>query len=291
MIWVIKFYGSTGRAAGRRTKVWIRLFPRLEPTPLCKYYKMNYNGLITHQDIKDITGRETTVDNLIPFIAGLDQSSDCPTIEWMKNQLQMDLSLHEYQEVLRIFLRRLNARNMARNQNQPMNTSNSTIPHSDQQNSYRETSEQRSNEHQQSSTRKRRRQTNRSHGFKGWKNQQFNNRQNEAIATIKASYEGRIDEMTRDKNRLLDEIEHVKKEKADVEKKLISNKKIVLSKTAEISVLAGRIHRIRLALPLQARLQLAEHLKVNVKPDEVEKALNALGMIRNQGVDDLDLVV
>jgi len=107
---------------------------------------------------------------------------------------------------------------------------------------------------------------------------------------IKKVYEDRIQDMGEVKNRLLAEIERLKLEKAKSDEKVISNKRIIMSKTAEISVLAGRIHRIKLALPLQARLALAEHLKVNVKQDEIEKALNALGLIRNQGLEELDFI-
>jgi len=181
-----------------------------------------------------------------------------------------------------------------------MDTSNnSTVPQSTgqnyNQNSYREESEQ-----QQSSSinrsgdsynkKKRRRQSERSHGFKSWSRNQQRNNDAKTTETITKVFQDRIDSLTEDKNRLISEVERVKTEKAEVVKKLTSKKKIIASKTAEISILAGRLHRIRLALPLQARLQLAEHLKVNVKPEEIQKALSALGKIKNQDLDSLDLV-
>ena len=89
----------------------------------------HYDGLLTHQDIKNITGRDTIVNSLIPLIAGLYQATDLPTIEYVQSMINLELSQTEYQNILKLFLSRLNARTK---NNNPMDTTNSTVPQSSQ---------------------------------------------------------------------------------------------------------------------------------------------------------------
>ena len=103
--------------------------------------------------------------------------------------------------------------------------------------------------------------------------------------------EARVVELTNDKKKLEGEVYDLKLENKKLREKLDMKKKVICQKTAQTSILAGKIHQIKQALPLNARIQLGHKLKTEISKEEIESTLNVMGMTKGDDLDDIELVV
>ena len=104
-------------------------------------------------------------------------------------------------------------------------------------------------------------------------------------------FEARVADLTLDKKKLEGEIYDLKLEKKKLQDKFDQKKKIICTKTAQTSILAGKIHQIKQALPLNARIQLGHKLKTEISKEEIEQTLKVMGIAKGEDFDDIELVV
>jgi len=256
---------------------------------------MNIFAIITIQDIKEITGKDTPVRNLAPLITGLDQATVVPDKSWVENQIQLQLTDLEYQNILKLFLARTNNGTATINMDTGNTMSNTTnpqyqMPPTQPTNS----SSRRSYGQNENKPKRRRRQTDRSNVWR-------KSAGNDNAKTIQKIFEDRIIELNNDKTNLQKQIEDnkvsfqkqiddltIKNQK--MEEKLTSNRKALYGKMATSTILAGKIHMIKAKLPLQMKLQLSTLLNTEVSNKDIQRTMRVMGLIKSDDIEEVELL-